>query len=113
VAGGLIGQTLANRFRVDLAHAGLGSGKHGFSFALPDGLLLCAHAVEVRRSMDQTLLPFSNQAKEIAWRLARVSGRRLVLPELKKSMTAAFRRLPRRLARPNAVVIDHQPRTCI
>jgi hypothetical protein len=71
VGGSLIGQTLANRFRVDLAHAGLGSGKHGFSFALPDGPLLSAHAVEVRRSIDQAVLPFSTHAKQIAAQLKR------------------------------------------
>ena len=35
--GRLIGQTLANRYREDLARAGLGSGRHGFEFRLPRG----------------------------------------------------------------------------
>jgi hypothetical protein len=52
-AGGeLIGQTLANRYREDLEAAGLGSGRHGFSFAVPDGLMLLPGTVEVRRSLD-------------------------------------------------------------
>jgi hypothetical protein len=58
-AGGqLIGQTLANRHREDLARAGLGSGRHSFSFRVPDGLMLPG-TVEVRRSLDGAALAFS------------------------------------------------------
>jgi hypothetical protein len=35
-----IGQALANRYREDLQHARIGSGRHGFAFAPPDGLPL-------------------------------------------------------------------------
>jgi hypothetical protein len=60
VAGGrLIGQVLANRYRDDLEHAGVGSGRHSFSFALPDGLMLLPGTVEVRRSLDGARLPAS------------------------------------------------------
>jgi hypothetical protein len=62
-AGGeLIGQTLANRYREDLEVAGLGSGRHSFSFAVPDGLLLLPGTVEVRRSLDGAALKFSTDA---------------------------------------------------
>ncbi len=50
-AGGqLIGRVLANRYRDDLARAGIGSGCHGFEFAPPRDL--SAHVIEVRRSLD-------------------------------------------------------------
>jgi hypothetical protein len=52
VGGRLVGRTLANRFRQDLAAAGLGSGRHAFKFDLPAGLAIGADAVEVRRSLD-------------------------------------------------------------
>ena len=56
-AGGqLIGQTLANRYRQDLARAGLGSGCHSFEFKLRKGLQFASQAVEVRRSLDGTNL---------------------------------------------------------
>jgi hypothetical protein len=59
-AGGrLIGQTLANRHREDLARAGIGSGRHSFSFRVPDGLMLLPGTVEVRRSLDGAALAFS------------------------------------------------------
>jgi microcystin-dependent protein len=48
----LIGRTLANRYREDLEHAGLGSGCHGFEFVPPRGLAFAARAIEVRRSLD-------------------------------------------------------------
>ena len=47
-----LGQALANRFREDLAAAGLGSGRHAFSFELPEGQTIGAAPVEVRRSLD-------------------------------------------------------------
>ena len=52
-AGGrLIGQTLANCYRGDLAQAKLGSGRHGFTFALSAAIDLAVDTVEVRRSLD-------------------------------------------------------------
>jgi Hint domain/Domain of unknown function (DUF4214) len=50
--GQLIGQTLANRCREDLKHAGLGSGCHSFVFVLPAGVAFAPHTVEVRRALD-------------------------------------------------------------
>ena len=58
----LIGQTLANRHREDLEAAGLGSGRHSFSFAVPDGLMLLPGIVEVRRSLDGAALRLSTDA---------------------------------------------------
>lgn len=59
-AGGhLIGHVLANRYREDLERAGLGSGRHGFVFSPPPGLAFAPNAVEVRRSLDGTLLAFA------------------------------------------------------
>ena len=56
-AGGrLIGQVLANRYREDLKRTGLGSGCHGFDFALPAGLQAAPEAIEVRRSLDGAVL---------------------------------------------------------
>jgi hypothetical protein len=48
----LIGRTLANRYREDLEHAGLGSGCHAFAFQLAPGAPLSPTDVEVRRSLD-------------------------------------------------------------
>ncbi|MEO6840899.1 MAG: tail fiber protein [Bradyrhizobium sp.] len=48
----LIGRTLANRYREDLAHAGFGSGRHGFEFTPPRGVAFAARSIEVRRSLD-------------------------------------------------------------
>jgi hypothetical protein len=65
-AGGrLIGRTLANRYRGDLARAGLGSGKHGFDFTPPVGIDVAPNAIEVRRSLDGEALPFSTSATRI------------------------------------------------
>ena len=54
--GNLIGRTLANRYREDLANAGLGSGCHGFEFMPPRGLAFAARSTEVRRSLDGATL---------------------------------------------------------
>jgi autotransporter passenger strand-loop-strand repeat protein len=59
VGGRLIGQVLANRYRDDLEHAGLGSGRHSFSFAVPNGPMLLPGTIEVRRSLDGARLPAS------------------------------------------------------
>jgi hypothetical protein len=50
--GKLVGRTLANLYREDLAQAGLGSGRHAFRFEWPASLALSAATVEVRRSLD-------------------------------------------------------------
>jgi hypothetical protein len=62
VNGQLIGQTLANRYREDLARAGLGSGSHSFEFTLPAEYAGECRAVEVRRSLDGALLARSSKA---------------------------------------------------
>lgn len=61
---GPTGWTLTNvssRFapREDLERAGLGSGRHSFSFALPDGLMLLPGTIEARRSLDGASLTAS------------------------------------------------------
>ena len=59
-AGGeLIGRTLANQYRKDLEHAGLGSGWHSFAFTPPAGMTFASDAVEVRRSLDGASLNLS------------------------------------------------------
>jgi microcystin-dependent protein len=58
----MIGQVLANRYREDLKQAGIGSGRHGFKFALPQGVALAA--IEVRRSSDGTALALPAEANE-------------------------------------------------
>jgi O-antigen biosynthesis protein len=55
----LIGQILANRFRDDLAQAGLGSGRHGFEFIPSPGSAYAPSTIEVRRSIDGTRLAVS------------------------------------------------------
>ena len=50
--GRLIGRTLANRYREDLAAAGIGDGRHSFVFVPPDGMRLAAGSVEVVRTLD-------------------------------------------------------------
>ena len=63
-AGGrLIGQALANCYRQDLQRAGLGSGRHSFSFMPPARLDGVADTLEVRRSLDGAGLSLSAQAK--------------------------------------------------
>jgi hypothetical protein len=56
-------QTLANRYRADLAVAGVGSGRHAFSVHLAGFLSVGdRREVVVRRSSDQTALPASHYA---------------------------------------------------
>jgi hypothetical protein len=55
----LIGRVLANRYREDLAQAGIGDGCHAFEFAPPIGLDSVDAAIEVRRSFDGLALPRS------------------------------------------------------
>ncbi len=54
VDGAVLGHAVANLFRADLAEAGLGSGRHGFAFALPD--TAGGAALEVRRAGDHAPL---------------------------------------------------------
>jgi hypothetical protein len=71
-AGGrLIGRTLANRFRDDLARAGLGSGKHSFEFIPPPGLSFAPSTIEVRRSIDGARLAVSSGAAQMCLSVAR------------------------------------------
>jgi hypothetical protein len=66
-AGGrFLGQTLANVYRYNLDAAGLGSGRHGFRFALPEGFVLGGAIVEVRRSSDGALLASSSHRRAAA-----------------------------------------------
>jgi len=57
-----IGQVLANRYREDLAKAGFGSGRHSFEFAPADGLIIAPDALQVRRSLDGSVLPLAPEA---------------------------------------------------
>jgi len=52
IGGRCAGQALANRFREDLAAAGIGRGYHAFRFELPSGQRIGNAAVDVRRSLD-------------------------------------------------------------
>ena len=61
--GRLIGRTLANRYREDLQAAGLGSGRHSFSFAVPERSILWPGAIEVRRSLDGTALSLPSRGR--------------------------------------------------
>jgi O-antigen biosynthesis protein len=66
-AGGrLLGQTLANVFSAHLIGAGLGSGHHGFRFALPEDFVLTGESIEVRRSSDGALLPGASDRRAAA-----------------------------------------------
>jgi hypothetical protein len=57
VNGAVVGQTTADRYRADLAAAGVGDGRHGFSFVLPKGLPAnVADRIEIRREIDWALL---------------------------------------------------------
>ncbi len=61
--GELIGQTLANVYRMDLEHAGFGSGRHGFEFTPSAGLSFSAAAIEVRRSLDGAVVELTARAR--------------------------------------------------
>jgi len=70
-AGGqLIGQTLANRYRADLEQAGMGSGRHSFTFVPSPGLAFMPDAIEVRRSLDGEPLMLTADA----WRATRAAA---------------------------------------
>jgi type VI protein secretion system component Hcp len=55
--GEVIGTTIANRLRPDLAEAGLGSGRHAFQFTAPPGTHLAPDTLAIRRAQDGTQLP--------------------------------------------------------
>jgi hypothetical protein len=58
VAGIVVMQILANRYRSDLVAAGIGLGRHSFRAVLPEPLTVSElQTVEVRRSSDGALLP--------------------------------------------------------
>ncbi len=64
--GKLLGQTLANLYREDLAQAGLGSGRHAFRFEWPPGFTLALTTIEVRRSRDGRRLTGCSRARSAA-----------------------------------------------
>jgi hypothetical protein len=74
--GDRIGQVLANRYREDLKVAGLGSGRHRFTFTRPAGLVFAPHAVQVRRSLDGALLGQNNGTPSAAGTAPRVKVHR-------------------------------------
>ena len=76
--GKLIGQVLANSYRNDLKAAGLGSGRHGFTFTPPAGLKFALETVQIRRSLDGASLgrskpAASDLANDLAGDLAHVT----------------------------------------
>jgi hypothetical protein len=54
--GRLIGQALANLYRGDLRAAGLGSGRHAFTFRPKPDVVVSPASIEVRRSFDGAVL---------------------------------------------------------
>ncbi|HEX4507193.1 MAG TPA: Hint domain-containing protein, partial [Alphaproteobacteria bacterium] len=55
--GAVVGRVIADRYRSDLAAAGIGEGCHGFQFILPKGLAQdIDHRIEVRREVDWSLV---------------------------------------------------------
>jgi hypothetical protein len=63
VRGQLMGQALANGYREDLREAGLGSGRHGFSFVPRPGCRFTPQDVIVRRALDGAVLPMTAEAR--------------------------------------------------
>ena len=59
----LIGRTLANRYRDDLADAGLGSGNHCFEFKAQTNIPFEPRSIEVRRSLDGSILDLSGATR--------------------------------------------------
>ena len=59
----LIGQVLANLYREDLEHAGIGTGRHAFAFSPAQKINAALDTVEVRRSLDGALLSQSARAE--------------------------------------------------
>jgi microcystin-dependent protein len=87
--GRLIGQVLANRYRDDLAQAGIGSGCHSFEFT--STIALSSGTIDVRRSLDGAAIAFTSDAPGA---LARASGIRHLA-----GRSDAFVRVHRRTAR--------------
>jgi hypothetical protein len=54
--GAVIGRAIADRYRADLEAAGIGDGRHGFRFLLPESFPASDHHIEVRREVDWSLL---------------------------------------------------------
>jgi hypothetical protein len=61
--GSCVARTVANAYRADLREAGLGSGCHAFSCRVPPRY---AGAVEVRREVDNAILPWAEGARQAA-----------------------------------------------
>jgi hypothetical protein len=59
----LIGRVLANRYRDDLADAGLGSGNHCFEFKAQTNIWFEPRSIEVRRSLDGSILDLSGATR--------------------------------------------------
>ena len=59
----LIGQVLANLYREDLEHPGIGTGRHAFAFSPAQKINAALDTVEVRRSLDGALLSQSARAE--------------------------------------------------
>jgi hypothetical protein len=69
LAGGeLIGQLAANRYRADLAAAGVGNGRHGFAFVPPAGRAFTPRSIQIKRSLDGARLTCSKALKQNAAR---------------------------------------------
>jgi hypothetical protein len=66
VDGKVVGQTLANIYREDLAQAGLGSGCHSFVCTLQTAIDPEWQTVSIRRSSDRVALPPNAPARRVA-----------------------------------------------
>ena len=65
--GRLVARVLANRYRHDLAPAGIGSGRHAFDILIPAGLSpLVRHVIQVVRESDGAMVPGSPHVIEAA-----------------------------------------------
>ncbi len=58
-----VGSVIANRYRVDLDHAGLAGGRGGFTLALPAAITSLAQ-ISLHRATDGTTLPVTTAATE-------------------------------------------------
>ena len=64
-----LGEIVADRYRSDLEAAGIGSGRHSFDVALPDGFAASAqHVIQVQRAADGREVPNS------PWTLSAAAG---------------------------------------
>jgi autotransporter passenger strand-loop-strand repeat protein len=70
----------ADRYRMDLALGGIGSGRHGFDIAIPGGLAAGRHLIQVRRSKDGHDLPQSPWLLEVAEEAAETATPVMVKP---------------------------------